>query len=121
MTTLTLASEFLTHLKQSKLLTAAEIQAALEKLQLPPDSAADAMAKAFVKGGLLTRLQVTRLLEGRTRGFYIDHYRIEVPIIHWPDARSRWIRISAQSYNDMEQYQRLAEALIKERAVFVSR
>ena len=77
MTTLTLASEFLKHLKQSKLLTAAEIHAALEKLQLPPDSTADAMAKAFVKAGLLTRLQVTRLLEGRTRGFFIDHYRIE--------------------------------------------
>lgn len=77
MTTLTLASEFLKHLQQSKLLTAEQIKAAVETLKLPPDTAAEATAKAFVKGGFLTRLQVTRLLEGRTRGFFIDHYRIE--------------------------------------------
>ena len=34
-------------------------------------------AKALVKAGFLTRLHAARLLEGRTRGFFINHYRIE--------------------------------------------
>ncbi len=47
-----------------------------------------------------------------------DHYCIEVPVFRWPDACTRWLRISAQSYNQLEQYQRLADALVSERIVF---
>lgn len=36
---------------------------------------------------------------------------IEVPIIPWPAAPKRLLRISAQLYNSLGQYQRLAEAL----------
>lgn len=42
------------------------------------------------------------------------HYRIEVPILRWPDPAHRWIRISAQAYNDIAQYERLAQALLAE-------
>jgi isopenicillin-N epimerase len=47
-----------------------------------------------------------------------DHYRIEVPVFRWPDPQTRWLRISAQSYNHLDQYQYLAEALVSEQVTF---
>jgi isopenicillin-N epimerase len=47
------------------------------------------------------RLQ-TRLLE---------RFGIEVPVYYWPTAPHRLVRISAQAYNDLGQYERLAEAM----------
>jgi isopenicillin-N epimerase len=38
-------------------------------------------------------------------------YGIEVPVIPWPAPPKRLLRISAQLYNSLPQYQRLAEAL----------
>ena len=38
-------------------------------------------------------------------------YRIEVPSNVWPAPPKRWIRIAAQAYNALPQYQRLARAL----------
>jgi isopenicillin-N epimerase len=38
-------------------------------------------------------------------------WKIEVPIIAWPKAPKRHLRLSAQLYNTPEEYQRLAEAL----------
>ena len=43
-----------------------------------------------------------------------DGWGIEVPVMTWPAAPRRLIRISAQLYNDRAQYERLAEALRKE-------
>ena len=37
--------------------------------------------------------------------------RIEVPVIPWPAPPRRLLRISAQAYNSLPQYMRLAEAL----------
>jgi isopenicillin-N epimerase len=45
-----------------------------------------------------------------------DDWRIEVPVITWPAAPRRLVRISAQLYNRREEYERLAEALRKELA-----
>jgi isopenicillin-N epimerase len=39
---------------------------------------------------------------------------IEVPIVPWPRAPSRLVRVSAQLYNRIEEYQRLIEALAAE-------
>jgi isopenicillin-N epimerase len=43
----------------------------------------------------------------------LGRFRIEVPIFSWPARPRRLLRISAQLYNDEEQYGRLAEALIE--------
>lgn len=41
----------------------------------------------------------------------LDQFQIEVPIVPWPTAPRRWVRISAQIYNDETEYAALAEAL----------
>jgi isopenicillin-N epimerase len=40
-----------------------------------------------------------------------DQYRIEVPVMPWPHPPKRLIRVSAQIYNEIADYQRLVEAL----------
>ena len=43
-----------------------------------------------------------------------DRHRIEVPVPPWPAPPRRLIRISAQVYNEIGQYERLAAALREE-------
>lgn len=43
----------------------------------------------------------------------VRQYGIEVPIIPWPEHPRRLVRISAQLYNDLSQYDRLGRALEK--------
>jgi isopenicillin-N epimerase len=43
-----------------------------------------------------------------------DAWSIEVPVMTWPAAPRRLLRISAQLYNRREHYERLAQALVKE-------
>jgi isopenicillin-N epimerase len=40
-----------------------------------------------------------------------DHYGIEVPLFRFGKPERRWLRISAQIYNSIADYERLAEAL----------
>lgn len=40
-----------------------------------------------------------------------DKYRIQVPVFMFPKAPRQWLRISAQLYNNMEQYEYLADCL----------
>jgi hypothetical protein len=40
-------------------------------------------------------------------------FRIEVPIIQMAEDDHRYVRISAQRYNTLDQYQRLADALVE--------
>jgi len=46
----------------------------------------------------------------------LHDYAIEVPIIPWPAAPKRLLRISAQLYNRLAQYANLAKALVQELA-----
>ena len=41
-----------------------------------------------------------------------DDYRIQVPVISWPNHNSKYIRISAQLYNSEEEYEYLSDSLI---------
>ncbi len=41
----------------------------------------------------------------------LDQFAIEVPVIPWPAPPARLVRISAQIYNDLGQYERLGQAL----------
>jgi isopenicillin-N epimerase len=43
-----------------------------------------------------------------------EKHHIEVPIISWPAPPKRWLRISAQLYNSLPQYEQLAGALRRE-------
>jgi isopenicillin-N epimerase len=43
-----------------------------------------------------------------------DEYRIEVPVMLWPQAPKRVLRVSAQLYNEPAEYERLADALRRE-------
>ena len=42
-----------------------------------------------------------------------EKYQIEVPIISWPAPPKRVLRISAQLYNSLPQYERLANAVVE--------
>jgi len=41
----------------------------------------------------------------------LDDFRIQVPVWQWPSPKGRYIRISAQLYNHLEEYRYLAEVL----------
>ena len=41
----------------------------------------------------------------------LDEYAVEVPVFHFPRAPQRMLRISAQAYNAIGDYERLADAL----------
>jgi isopenicillin-N epimerase len=43
-----------------------------------------------------------------------DNYQIEVPVMLWPQAPKRVLRVSAQLYNEPAEYERLAQALVRE-------
>jgi isopenicillin-N epimerase len=46
------------------------------------------------------------------RAALFDKYRIEVPVMAWPAAPRRLVRVSAQLYNATADYERLAAALL---------
>jgi len=46
-----------------------------------------------------------------TQTLLFERHRIEVPIMTWPAAPSRLLRVSAQLYNDESQYRALGKSL----------
>ena len=50
---------------------------------------------------------------GKLQNALYEQYRIEVPVLNFPSVDQRWLRISAQAYNDIEDYRVLARALVE--------
>lgn len=76
-----------------------------EALKVPPpcpDEMIAALAVVPLPDGSYQALQ-TALLE---------QYGIEVPIVPWPMGQKRWVRVAAQIYNTLPQYEYLAQALV---------
>jgi serine/threonine protein kinase len=69
--------QFLQHLRESGLLSAAEISAFQQSL--PPDRPvldAEAFARELVQAGRVTRYQATAVYQGRTKGLVFGEYRV---------------------------------------------
>jgi isopenicillin-N epimerase len=67
-----------------------------------PDEMVGALAVVLLPDGQPRRLQDALLKQ----------YQIEVPIVPYPTASSRQVRVSAQLYNHAKQYEYLSEALL---------
>lgn len=91
-------------MQRNRSLVLAMRQMLCQEFQLPlpcPDELIGSMAVVPFPGGSAETLQ-TQLFQ---------QYQIEIPVIPWPGAYQRLIRLSAQLYNSPTDYQILAEAL----------
>jgi len=79
-----------------------------------PDGMVGSLASIVLPDGPTTQVSWRRPDPIQQRLF--DTWRIEVPVMSWPAAPRRLIRVSAQLYNDRRQYERLAEGLARELA-----
>ncbi|MCC7423516.1 MAG: protein kinase [Planctomycetaceae bacterium] len=68
---------FLTQLEKSRLLPAPQLSGALAELKAQGVTRDLEIARGLVGKGLLTRFQANRLLQGHSRGFWIDGYKLQ--------------------------------------------
>ena len=76
MTTLTAVETFWAQLAESGLLPARQVKSVARELAQEGVNSDAVAAKQLVRRGLLTRYQAERLLEGRSRGFFFDEYKL---------------------------------------------
>jgi isopenicillin-N epimerase len=85
-----------------------------DRLGIPhpaPDTMLGSMAAFPLPDG--TALDASALYGGEPlQDALLETYSIEVPIMPWPYPPKRTLRVSAQLYNTIEEYERLAEALV---------
>lgn len=75
-----------------------------------PDAMLGSMAAFPLPDG--TALDASALYGGDAlQDLLLDKYAIEVPLMPWPHPPKRVLRVSAQLYNAIEDYERLADAL----------
>jgi isopenicillin-N epimerase len=79
-----------------------------------PEEMIGSLAAIVLPDGQTTEIMWRRPDPIQTRLY--DDWHIEVPVMSWPAAPKRLIRLSAQLYNSPDHYVRLAEALTKELA-----
>jgi isopenicillin-N epimerase len=83
------------------------VAAALPETALPPAEMVAAMAAIPLPQGAL---QVPPHPEALST-VLLERHRVEVPVFPWPAPPERMVRISAQAYNSIEDYERLATAI----------
>jgi len=76
MTSPTVADTFLALVEKSGLLSAEKIASATARLEIDRHSSEEEIARRLVDSNVLTRWQVSRLLDGRYHGFFIDEYKL---------------------------------------------
>ncbi len=74
-----------------------------------PDSMLGSMASLPLPDG--TSMVVASLYGDPLQDRLLEDFNIEVPIVPWPHPPKRLIRISAQLYNEVSDYEKLARAL----------
>ena len=83
---------------------------ALEIEKPAPDEMLGAMAAVPLPDG--TQSAAPALYGDPLQDLLLFEHGIEVPFVPWPQPPKRVLRVSAQLYNAIEEYQRLAEALL---------
>lgn len=89
-------------------------QILLDKLDLPqpcPDEMVGSMAVIQLKDAKFDAVEMSGIAPLQEALWEI--FKIEVPVIPWPDANQQLVRISAQFYNSLPQYEYLAKALVE--------
>ncbi len=90
---------------RAKVLAArAQVAAALAAPLPCPDALIGSLATVLLPDG--DALTLNRALWER--------HRVEAKITAWPEPPRRWLRLSAQRYNDQRDYDRLVAALVAE-------
>ena len=93
-------------------LAARRILCARLNVPLPcPDEIIGSLAAVPLWDASGTEPPKSPLYEDPLHDWLWDRHRIEVPVIPWPAPPRRLLRVSAQLYNSIGQYERLAEAL----------
>ncbi len=76
-----------------------------------PDDMLGSMAAVPLPAALVARDTSPNDVLDPLQAWLFERHRIEVPIIPWPDAAHRLVRVSAQLYNRTDEYEALAAAL----------
>ncbi len=84
---------------------------ALEIASPCPEEMIGALASVPLPDGASSEPPTTPLYLDPLQDLLLEKHRLEVPVIPWPAPPRRLLRISAQLYNTLPQYQRLARAL----------
>jgi isopenicillin-N epimerase len=101
-------------MKRNRALALAARKMLCEALQIDspcPDEMIGALAAVPLDDGKDTKPPRSPLYLDPVQERLLAQYRVEVPIIPWPAPPKRLLRISAQLYNSLPQYERLAVAL----------
>lgn len=76
-----------------------------------PESMVGSLAAVALPDALETREADSPLYTDPLRAALLKTCGVEVPVVPWPAPPRRWVRISAQLYNTLEDYRVLAQAL----------
>jgi isopenicillin-N epimerase len=87
-----------------------------DALQIPPPCPHEMIGTlAAVPLPDMTATDIAHISNGLDplRGRLLREHGIEVPVFPWPAPPKRWLRVSAQLYNSLPQYEKLATVLKK--------